>query len=313
MRWRQFWASAVFAISIVASLAMAGTPTAASTPVSVMPLGDSITAGSAGGYRKPLAQKLASVYHCTITTVGSQADDSLPAGEQNHEGHGGWRIDQLADNLLGVNPVDASAHGGYWLTGGHGTGRAPINPTFITVMAGINDINSMIGNDPTSPMSARSDQIMGTLKQRMHTMVEAITDDLPESTILLGGCIPYANGLIDDKFTGSNDANRAVWAAQDGVSPVQELGVNHWVLMFNKWIKDSYVPQLQAQGKKVYYVDVYSRFVLPDGSVRGWNNQEPENSSGPAGYADYGLHPNAFGYAQMADAWAAAIDERMQK
>jgi lysophospholipase L1-like esterase len=313
MQFRRFWAAAAFLLFIVASRVVAGTPATPAMPVSVMPLGDSITAGSAGGYRKPLALKLASTYHCTITTVGSQTDDSLPSGQQNHEGHGGWRIDQLADNLLGVNPVDAGAHGGYWLKGGHGTGRASVNPTFITVMAGINDINNMIGSDPNSPMSARSDQIMPTLKQRMQTLAGTLTDNLPDSSILLGGCIPYANGLLDEKLTGANDANRATWAAQDGVTPAQELGVNHWVLMFNTWIKDTYVPQLQAQGKKVYYVDVYSQFILPDGSVRGWNNQEPENSSGPAAYADYGLHPNAFGYARMADAWATAIHERMQR
>jgi lysophospholipase L1-like esterase len=311
MRWRGLW-TAIFALSIVASAAVADAPPA-SAPVSVMPLGDSITAGSAGGYRKPLAQTLATRYHCTITTLGSQIDDSLPAGQQNHEGHPGWRIDQLADNLLGVNPVDASAHGGYWLTGGHDTGRGPVHPTFITVMAGINDINQMMGNDTSQPMSGRSDEIMNTLKQRMQRLVSTLSDNLPESTILLGGCIPYNNGLLDEKLTGATDANRTAWAAQDGVSPMQELGVNHWVLMFNKWIKEEYVPQLQAQGKRIYYVDVYAQFILPDGTVRSWKNQEPENTAGPAGYADYGLHPNAFGYARMADAWAAAIHERLQR
>ncbi len=278
-----------------------------------MPLGDSITAGSAGGYRKPLGEKLAGVYHIAMTTVGSQSDPSLPAGQQAHEGHGGWRIDQLADNLLGVNAVDKDAHGGYWLVGGHGTGRAAIHPDFVTVMAGINDINQFIGDDPSRPMSGRSDQILQTLQQRMQRLVGTLTDTLPDSTILLGGCIPYANGLLDEKLTGASEANRAAWAKQDDVNPMQELGVNHWVLMFNKWLRDTYVPQLQKQGKKVYYVDVYSKFLLPDGTVRSWNNKEPENSAGPAGYADYGLHPNAFGYAQMADAWAAGIAKRMGK
>jgi lysophospholipase L1-like esterase len=282
-------------------------------PVSLLPLGDSITAGSAGGYRKPLAQKLADVYHCPVTTVGSQTDPSLPPGPQAHEGHPGWRIDQLTDNLLGVNAVDAGAHGGYWLMGGHGTGRAAVHPTYVTVMAGINDLNQMIGNDPQSPMSSRSEQIQQTLQQRMQKLVATLTDTLPDSTILLGGCIPYANGLLNDKLTGATQANRAAWAKQDDVNPMQELGVNHWVVAFNKWLASTYVPELQKQGKKVYYVDVYSKFILPDGTVRGWNNKEPENTNGPAAYADFGLHPNAFGYALMADAWAEAIDRPMKK
>src|SRR5689334_22657252 len=99
--------------SILMVLAIIGAALAGgcgATPVSVMPLGDSITAGSAGGYRKPMVRVLAETCHCAITTVGSQTDDSLPAGQQAHEGHGGWRIDQLADNLLGVNPVDQTSH-----------------------------------------------------------------------------------------------------------------------------------------------------------------------------------------------------------
>lgn len=305
MRW--FRSLAILAMLTATGLALAA------EPVSVMPLGDSITAGSAGGYRKPLAQKLADECHCPIITVGSQTDSSLPAGHQAHEGHGGWRIDQLTDNLLGVNAVDAGAHGGYWLTGGHGTGRSAVHPNFITVMAGINDLNQMIGNDPQRPMSGRSDQIMQTLQQRMQKLVGTLADTLPDSTILLGGCIPYANGLLNDKLTGATQANRADWAKQDDVNPAQEIGVNHWVLMFNKWLSGTYVPELQKQGKKVYYVDVYSKFILPDGTVRGWNNKAPENTDGPAGYADFGLHPNAFGYGQMADAWGEAIAKRMEK
>src|ERR1700722_5159604 len=73
-----------------------------------------------------------------------------------------WEQRRLRYNaaLVGsVNGVDPSAHGGYWLEGGHGTGRAAIRPQFVTVMAGINDINQFIGNDSTSPMSDRSEKI----------------------------------------------------------------------------------------------------------------------------------------------------------
>jgi lysophospholipase L1-like esterase len=291
---------------------LASTARAQST-VSVMPLGDSITAGTvAGGYRKPMVDKL-KTFGLTVTTVGTQKDKSLDIAQQPHEGHGGWRIDQLCDNLLGVNPVDSSAHGGYWLCGGHGTGRDAVHPQFVTVMAGINDINNFLGKDLTNPMSQRTDQILKTLEDRQSKLVQTLTEQLPDASILLTGCIPYNNGLLDDHLTGATPANRKLWARQDGVSEQAELGVNHYVILFNKWIKDIYVPHLQAKGKKVDWVNTYADFILPDGSVRSWSNKPPENTNGPAGYGDYGLHPNDFGYKLIGQTLADAIHQHLTK
>ncbi|MDB5325381.1 MAG: lysophospholipase L1-like esterase [Phycisphaerales bacterium] len=304
---KRFAYAVVGAVLVVAGLAQA------ETAISVMPLGDSITAGTTpGGYRKPLVEKLTTKYGLTVTTVGTQIDKALDEGHQAHEGHGGWRIDQLSDNLLGVTTTDDGAHGGYWLKGEHDTGREAIHPQIITVMAGINDINQFIGNDKTSPMSGRSDKIIKTLQERQTKLVETLTTNLPDSTILVAGCIPYANGLISDQLTGANKQNREKWGKEDGVSEKQENGVNHWVILFNKWIKDTYVPELQKSGKKVYFVDLYADFILPDGSVRGWNNKPPENTAGPAGYGDYGLHPNEFGYHLIGETLADAIHEHLK-
>lgn len=310
------WIQAVVAGSVV----LVGTAIAAADSVCIWPLGDSITAGWDGGYRKPLMHALAETHGLTVTTVGSQTDSNMPPGQQAHEGHGGWKISQLNDNLLGHNAVDASSNGGYWLHGGHETGRGPIKPTVITLMAGINDLGAMIGSRPTTnaatpattrattrPMAERSDEILETLQTRLRTLVATLDENLPEATLLLGGCIPYNNGLLDETLTGATEAQRKVWAEQDGVSAMQEMGVNHWVILFNRWICDVYVPELQKAGKKVRYVDLYAKFILPDGSVRGWNNKEPEKTNGPAAYADYGLHPNRFGYGLIAEAWAEAI------
>lgn len=303
----------VAAVCVVIALMMAGVARAGQ-PVSVMPLGDSITAGTTpGGYRKPMVAKLGGAYGKTVTTVGTQSDAAMDAAQQAHEGHGGWRIDQLNDNLLGVNAVDASAHGGYWLSGGHGTGREPIHPQFVTLMAGINDINQFIGDDKSSPMSGRSDAIFKTIEDRMARLVGTLTTELPDSTILLGGCIPYNNGLLSDELTGATAANRRAWAKADGVSEQQENGVNHWVIGFNRWMKDTYVPKLRAAGKKVYYVDLYADFVLSDGAIRGWNNKPPQSTDGPAGYGDYGLHPNAFGYRLIGETFAEAIHDHLDR
>jgi lysophospholipase L1-like esterase len=288
-------------------LALAGVAHAGE-PMTVMPLGDSITAGTVpGGYRGPMVERLARQYGLAVTTVGTQSDASLPAGQRAHEGHGGWRIDQLADNLLGVVAVDAGAHGGHWLDGGHSTGRGPVYPQFVTVMAGINDINQMIGKDPAHPMSDRSDAILATVEDRLTRLVTTLTAERPAATVLLGGCIPYDNGLLNDKLTGADPAHRAAWARADGVSEKQEMGVNHWVIGFNRWMRQTYVPRMRAAGKRVDYVDLYADFVLPDGSVRGWDNKPPQSTDGPAGYGDFGLHPNAFGYRLIGHTLADAI------
>ena len=282
------------------------------TSISVMPLGDSITAGTTpGGYRRPMVEKLTHKYGLTVDTVGTQTDVSMKIGQQAHEGHAGWRIDQLCENLLDVNSSDNSANGGYWLDGGHDTGRQAIHPQFITVMAGINDINQFIGDDKSNPMSGRSDDILKTIQDRQAKLVNTLTTERPDATILLAGCIPYNNGLLNEQLTGANAANRAEWAKQDGVSEKQESGVNHWVILFDKWISSTYVPQLQKAGKKVYFVDLYACFILPDGSVRSWKNQPPQATDGPAGYGDYGLHPNAFGYRLIGETLADAIQSRV--
>jgi hypothetical protein len=40
--------------------------------------------------------------------------------------------------------------------------------------------------------------------------------------------------------------------------------VNHQVILFNRWIRDTCVPELQKAGKRrVHYVDVYAKFILP--------------------------------------------------
>ncbi|MEW6359509.1 MAG: SGNH/GDSL hydrolase family protein [Planctomycetota bacterium] len=82
--------------------------TAATTPVRAMPLGDSITRGLIipppgmvpGGYRAPLYQRLTREWG-PVVFVGSANDnpdpDRLPC--PNHEGHGGFRIDEIAAGI----------------------------------------------------------------------------------------------------------------------------------------------------------------------------------------------------------------------
>ncbi len=77
--------------------------------LTIMPLGDSITADSKDSYRIPLLDILNnSGYH--VDFVGSMTDFNDSAKyDQNHEGHGGWQTHQFAFNVTGFisnNPAD---------------------------------------------------------------------------------------------------------------------------------------------------------------------------------------------------------------
>jgi hypothetical protein len=66
--------------------------------VRVMPLGDSITDGAQvpGGYRINLWQRTAGA----VDFVGSGFNGPAGLGDHDHEGHSGWRIDQLDTNIV---------------------------------------------------------------------------------------------------------------------------------------------------------------------------------------------------------------------
>jgi hypothetical protein len=82
----------------------------ARSEIVIMPLGDSITTGGASGvidpdfwisYRKDLWDQLGAAGH-DVDFVGSVDNGSevLPRFDSQHEGHGGWGDDDIADNVL---------------------------------------------------------------------------------------------------------------------------------------------------------------------------------------------------------------------
>lgn len=84
--------------------------TAAAASVRIMPLGDSITVGVGdggnGGYRGPLWAALANAGY-DVDFVGSQTGGTI--ADPQHEGHDGWRADQIRDNIgswLQLNPAE---------------------------------------------------------------------------------------------------------------------------------------------------------------------------------------------------------------
>jgi len=68
--------------------------------VKVMPLGDSITDGITvvGAYRIKLWENVTS-NGLKVDFVGSASNGPAELGDKNHEGHSGWRIDQIDANI----------------------------------------------------------------------------------------------------------------------------------------------------------------------------------------------------------------------
>ena len=109
----------------------------------ILPLGDSITDGFqiTGGYRTQLYKRLTNS-GAIFSFLGSQTGNASPVlaagGQTHHEGHSGYRTDQIYNNLLG-NDGTAGNNGGHWLDGGNGTGRSAISPNIVLLHIGTND------------------------------------------------------------------------------------------------------------------------------------------------------------------------------
>src|SRR5690349_12885605 len=90
-------------LSAAAGVVAAGTANAESNGgVRVMPLGDSITDGFnvPGGYRVGLWQRLVSGGF-SVDFVGTGFNGPASLGDHDHEGHSGFRIDQIDASIVG--------------------------------------------------------------------------------------------------------------------------------------------------------------------------------------------------------------------
>ncbi len=119
--------------------------------ITIMPVGDSITAGVeqtgvTGGYREPLYTMLTNA-GISFKFIG--ATNTYPTNQLNnatddyHNGYGSWHIQDLTNNYNGnVAPISGgdSNMGGYFLTGGNGTGRNAECPNIALLHIGANDV-----------------------------------------------------------------------------------------------------------------------------------------------------------------------------
>ncbi|MEV6007914.1 ricin-type beta-trefoil lectin domain protein [Streptomyces sp. NPDC051976] len=177
--------TAAVAAALCAGLALPATATARPAPATavraaaapatlrLMPLGDSITwgVGSSTGdsYRGDLGSDLSAEGHA-LDFVGTGRNGTL--SDPDNEGHSGWRIDQIAgiaDSVL-----------------------ATYRPNVVTLEIGTNDLNQ--------------NYQIPTATDRLHALIDKITADAPDATVLLGTVIVSTSPTEEPNRPAFNNA-----------------------------------------------------------------------------------------------------------
>ena len=248
----------------------------ATTTLSIMPLGDSLTWGydggpdttqyldsmDTGGYRSPLYLTLGAD-GVNVNYVGSNTGNPSPtltaAGETLQDGYNGYRIDDIANNLTASVPGSngVSNSGGYWLLGQQ--------PNIILLQAGANDIEQSY--DPLftgAPSTLTAAQLGQDTATRMIALINQILAQDPNTWIFTDGTSPLINTSFADTAAYDYSNDLASMIASDYTN----------------------------SSSHVIYVDIHDAIVY--GGFFGL-------------YEGDGVHLNTSGYTVMGNAWANAI------
>jgi lysophospholipase L1-like esterase len=167
--------AAVVAAAVVVGVVagVSGASAESNGGVRVMPLGDSITDGSQvpGGYRIGLWQRFGTDGY-RVDFVGSQFNGPASLGDHDHEGHPGWRIDQLDASVVG------------WLN--------TYQPHTVLLHIGTNDILQNY-NVSTAP-------------SRLSTLLDHVTATVPAAEVFVAQLIPLANAGQESQVQTFNAA-----------------------------------------------------------------------------------------------------------
>ena len=196
----------------------------------IMPVGDSITAGSNGtnaGYRGPLYNLLKKSVP-QVLFVGSSLGggvttqvDPLPVDQRHSEGHSSYTINDVNNNLDGLDTAtfdqyggpDRDPNGGHWFdgidSGPHA--RPALYPDIITLMIGTN--NASVAD-------------RAAVQAQLHALITKITTQRPEAQLIVA------------QITPSNRPNNVSYNA----------------------VVASEVAAFKAAGKHVSVIDMYSGF-----------------------------------------------------
>ncbi|BCX46708.1 immunoglobulin I-set domain-containing protein [Haloferula helveola] len=179
------------AFLLALALGLAPVLTEAVPVIRIMPMGDSITNGSSfdspdgtGGYRGPLYDLLTTAGY-DIDYVGSLTVNSELLVEKEHEGHGGWRIDQL----------DANAP----------TWFSTISPDIILLHIGTNDFGQNF--DTPNAINRLDDLItkMAGLRPDAHIIVTNLMErGEPQNTDIQSQFNPFVQDVVNDQIAAGN-------------------------------------------------------------------------------------------------------------
>jgi len=174
MRGRMVGLALTATILVGGAVAAVGTAQAESNGgVRVMPLGDSITDGTQvpGGYRIGLWQRVVNGGF-RVDFVGSQFNGPANLGDHDHEGHPGWRIDQIDANIVG------------WMQ--------TFTPRTVLLHIGTNDVLQNFN--------------LSTAPNRLSTLIDRITNLAPAADVFVAQIIPLANPSQDSAARTFNAA-----------------------------------------------------------------------------------------------------------
>jgi hypothetical protein len=218
------------------------------SPCTIMPIGDSITVGGPvptnAGYRGPLYNLLkqsgrnvlylgSSVFGVVTTTT-----NPLPMDQRHNEGHSSYTINDINNNLDGLDTAtfnrfggaDRDPYGGHWLDGiaSGANARPPAFPAIITLMIGTNNA----GGAQT------------TVHDQLHALLTKLTTLRPNTQLVVAQITP-ANRTFD--------------------------------VSYNAFVA-SEVASFQAASKHVSLVDMYTNFPANGLSTDGVHPIVPERS-----------------------------------
>jgi lysophospholipase L1-like esterase len=180
-------------LALAAALTVvSGTPAQAESNggVRVMPLGDSITDGYnvPGGYRINLWQRMASGGY-TVDFVGSGVNGPAALGDHDHEGHSGWRIDQLDASIVS------------WLQNSA--------PRTILLHIGTNDMNQNydIANAPA----------------RLSALIDKIRANAPVVELFVAQITPESDPTLESRVQAYNAAIPGIVAQKGSMTHLVDM------------------------------------------------------------------------------------------
>jgi lysophospholipase L1-like esterase/fibronectin type 3 domain-containing protein len=145
-----------------------------------MPLGDSLTHGATTGAYRTQLEDLLLGDRFDFNFVGSLASGPADLEASRHEGHTGYRIDQIAASVDG------------WLT--------THQPEFVLLLTGTNDV--------------LQDYQLATAPDRLGALIDQIAARRPSAEILVGSIPPLTDPALDAKAREYNAAIPGIVSAK---------------------------------------------------------------------------------------------------